>query len=35
MITQISAPITALYLADFMTELPHGILNKRSTGVGG
>ena len=35
MITQISAPTTALYLKDFMTELPHGILNKRSCGVGG
>lgn len=35
MITQIPAPTTALYLTDFMTELPHGILNKRSTGVGG
>lgn len=35
MITQISAPSTALYLKDFLSELPHGIVNKRSCGVGG
>jgi len=35
MITQVTAPTTALYLKDFMTELPHGIVNKRSCGVGG
>lgn len=35
MITQISAPTSALYLKDFLDELPHGIVNKRSTGVGG
>lgn len=35
MITQITAPMTALYLKDFINELPHGIVNKRSCGVGG
>ncbi len=34
-ITKIPAPAEALYISDFMTELPNGILNKKSCGVGG
>lgn len=31
----IQAPASALYLSDFMEELPKGILNKKACGVGG
>jgi len=31
----IEAPIEAVYLSEFLTELPQGILNKGATGVGG
>lgn len=31
---QINAPIEALYVSDFLTEIPNGIVNKASTGVG-
>lgn len=31
----IQAPSDALYLSDFITELPKGILNKKACGVGG
>lgn len=34
-IINIKAPESALYMSEFMTELPKGILNKRSCGVGG
>ena len=34
-ITTVTAPNEAVYLADFMTELPVGILMKNGTGVGG
>lgn len=33
--TIINAPESALYISDFMTVLPQGILNKAETGVGG
>lgn len=35
MINIIKAPIDALYLTEFMPDLPKGILNKKATGVGG
>ena len=34
-IIKIPAPSEALYISDFMTELPNGVLNKQQTGVGG
>jgi hypothetical protein len=35
MTTLIQAPVDAVYLADFLTELPVGIVNKKGCGVGG
>jgi len=35
MLQQIIAPDSALYLSEFLEELPKGILYKKSTGVGG
>lgn len=35
MTTLIQAPTDAVYLADFLTELPQGIVNKKGCGVGG
>lgn len=32
---KITAPDTAVYLSDFLDQLPKGILNKKATGVGG
>jgi len=34
-IIKIQAPESALYMSNFMTELPHGIINKKACGVGG
>ena len=35
MLQQIIAPDTALYLSEFLEELPKGILFKKACGVGG
>ena len=32
--TLITAPENAIYLSEFMTSLPNGLLNKQNTGAG-